>query len=118
MNNIKKQMNKNKEFLQDCFLVNFHERVKAIILSWYHKLVHHPSTSEVFDITYFEFDKNKVTSKEVYYDLIPLIEEGGLCECVTTLVYYLVNHSNLSNSYATLYQQMSDYRREYRQFMV
>ena len=101
-------MNKNKEFLQDCFLVSFQERVKALILSWYHKLVHHPSTSEVFDITYFEFDKNKVTSKEVYYDLIPLIEEGGLCECVTTL----------SNSYATLYQQMSDYRREYRQFMV
>ena len=47
----------------------------------------------------------------------PLIHEldalGALQVSLSQLAHYLADHSNLSQSYATLYQQLKDYRSEY-----
>ena len=63
-------------------------------------------------ITHFEFDKNRIYSNKVYYDLLDLEVVGALQVSLSQLSNYLANHTNLSSSYATLYRQLKKYRQE------
>ena len=51
-------------------------------------------------------------SNKVYYDLLDLEVVGALQVSLSQLSNYLANHTNLSNSYATLYRQLKKYRQE------
>ena len=64
-------------------------------------------------MTRFEFDKERIYSNKVYRDLCELDAHGGLQVSLSQLACYLADHSNLSRSYATLYQQLKNYRNEY-----
>ena len=64
-------------------------------------------------MTRFEFDKDQIYSNKVYRDLCELDALGGLQVSLSQLARYLSAHSNLSRSYATLYQQLKNYRSEY-----
>ena len=64
-------------------------------------------------MTHFEFDKNRIYSNKVYRPPNKLDAIGALRVSLNQLAHYLADHSNLSQSYATLYQQLKDYRSEY-----
>lgn len=105
-------------FLRECFHKDVHERLSALITSWYPCLKNVDTEANPLEITDFEFDKDKTTSLRIYMDLIELIEKRALVVPVTVLIRYLAEHSNLSRSYATLYQQISDLRRSSRRPLI
>ena len=84
-----------------------------VINSWKPFLIGCPSDVEVLKLTRFEFDKNVITSRQVYMTLIDLIEIHALSTSMLTLAKYLYEHTNLSQSESTLYQLLTRYRREW-----
>lgn len=70
-------------FLRECFHKDVHERLSALITSWYPCLKNVDTEANPLEITDFEFDKDKTTSLRIYMDLIELIEKRALVVPVT-----------------------------------
>ena len=95
------------------FRDNFHGELRKVIESWRPYLVDDDASVDALAMTHFEFDKNRIYSNKVYRDLCGLDALGALQVSLSQLARYLADHSNLSRSYATLYQQLKNYRSEY-----
>jgi hypothetical protein len=89
-----------------------HEELRAVIESWRPYLIGDDTTVDALAITRFEFDKKRIYSNRVYYDLLDLDALGALQVSLSQLACYLADHSNLSSSQATLYRQLKMYRQE------
>ena len=89
-----------------------HEELKKVIESWRPYLIGDDTTVDALAITRFEFDKKRIYSNRVYYDLLDLDALGALQVSLSQLACYLADHSNLSSSQATLYRQLKMYRQE------
>jgi hypothetical protein len=98
--------------LSALFRTNFHEKLRTVIESWRPYLVGDNTTVDALAMTRFEFDKDKIYSNKVYRDLCKLDALGALQVPMSQVARYLSAHSNLSRSYATLYQQLKYYRSE------
>ena len=99
--------------LSALFRGNYHGELKTVIESWRPYLVGGDPAIEALALTRFEFDKNRIYSNKVYRDLCELDGLGALQVSLSQLARYLADHSNLSRSFATLYQQLKNYRSEY-----
>jgi len=100
--------------MKDCFNPKIHNLLKELIISWYPILMDHPAEEDALEMIDFEFNLDAISSKEICLELAEMIERRALVVYVTTLVRYLSEHSNLSNSYQTLYQRISLIRRNTR----
>ena len=89
-----------------------HEELRKVIESWRPYLIGDDTTVDALAITHFEFDKKRIYSNRVYYDLLDLDALGALQVSLSQLACYLADHSNLSSSQATLYRQLKLYRQE------
>lgn len=89
-----------------------HEELRKVIDSWKPYLNDESTNMDALDIWSFQFDKDRIYSNRVYQDLCDLEKLGALCVPLSHLARYLAAHSNLSRSYATLYQQLKFYRGE------
>jgi hypothetical protein len=89
-----------------------HEELRKVIESWRPYLIGDDTTIDGLAITHFEFDKKRIYSNRVYYDLLDLDALGALQVSLSQLACYLADHSNLSSSYTALYQQLKHYRQE------
>lgn len=98
--------------LSALFRENHHKELRKIIESWRPYLVGDDPSLDVLNITHFEFDKKRIYSNRVYYDLLDLDALGALQVPLSQLASYFADHSNLSRSYATLYRQLKMYRQE------
>ena len=98
--------------LSALFRENHHEELRTVIDSWQPYLTGDETNIDVLAITRFEFDKDHIYSNKVYRDLCELDALGALQVPLSQLARYLADHSNLSRSYATLYQQLKYYRCE------
>lgn len=98
--------------LSALFRENHHEELRKVIESWRPYLVGDDPSLDVLSITHFEFDKKRIYSNRVYYDLLDLDALGALHVPLSQLASYLADHSNLSHSRATLYRQLKMYRQE------
>ena len=98
--------------LSALFRDNFHDELSKVIESWRPYLIGDDATVDALAMTHFEFDKNRIYSNRVYYDLLDLEHTGALLVSLSQLSNYLANHTNLSSSYATLYRQLKKYRQE------
>lgn len=87
--------------------------MRNVIESWRPFLVGDDSSIDALALTHFEFDKDRIYSNKIYRDLCGLDVAGALKVPLSQLAHYLTDHSNLSRSYATLYQQLKYYRSEY-----
>ena len=99
--------------LSALFRDNFHGELRKVIESWRPYLVDDDASVDALAMTHFEFDKNRIYSNKVYRDLCELDGLGALQVSLSQLARYLADHSNLSRSFATLYQQLKNYRSEY-----
>ena len=99
--------------LSALFRDNFHGELRKVIESWRPYLVDDDASVDALAMTHFEFDKNRIYSNKVYRDLCELDALGALQVSLSQLARYLADHSNLSRSFATLYQQLKNYRSEY-----
>jgi len=99
--------------LSALFRENHHEELRKVIESWRPYLIGDNTTVDALAMTRFEFDKERIYSNKVYRDLCELDALGALHVSLSQLAHYLADHSNLSRSYATLYQQLKNYRSEY-----
>ena len=95
------------------FRENHHEELRKVINSWRPYLIDDDPTADALVLTRFEFDKDRIYSNKVYRDLCGLDVAGALKVPLSQLARYLADHSNLSRSYATLYQQLKYYRGEW-----
>ncbi len=95
------------------FRDNFHGELRKVIESWRPYLIDDDASVDALAMAHFEFDKNRIYSNKVYRDLCELDGLGALQVSLSQLARYLADHSNLSRSYATLYQQLKNYRSEY-----
>ena len=102
--------------LSALFRKNHHEELRKVIDSWRPFLIGDDPDIDALAMTRFEFDKDKIYSNKVYRDLCELDALGALQVSLSQLARYLSAHSNLSRSYATLYQQLKNYRSEYVAF--
>lgn len=98
--------------LSALFRANHHEELRKIVESWRPYLIGDDASVDALTISYFEFDKNRIYSNKVYRDLCELDALGALQVPLSQLAHYLADHTNLSRSYATLYQQLKYYRCE------
>ena len=98
--------------LSALFRKNHHEELRKVIDSWYPYLINDDQNMDALAMTRFEFDKDQIYSNKVYRDLCELDALGALQVSLSQLARYLSAHSNLSRSYATLYQQLKYYRSE------
>jgi hypothetical protein len=95
------------------FRDNFHGELRKVIELWRPYLIDDDESVDALAMTHFKFDKNRIYSNKVYRDLCELDALGALQVSLSQLARYLADHSNLSRSYATLYQQLKNYRSEY-----
>ena len=98
--------------LSALFRVNFHEKLRKVIESWRPYLISDDKDVDALAMNRFEFDKKRIYSNRVYYDLLDLEALGALQVSLSQLACYLADHSNLSSSYTALYQQLKRYRQE------
>ena len=98
--------------LSALFRDNYRSELRKVIESWRPYLIDDDASVDALAITHFEFDKNRIYSNKVYYDLLDLEVVGALQVSLSQLSNYLANHTNLSSSYATLYRQPKKYRQE------
>ena len=99
--------------LSALFRDNFHGELRKVIESWRPYLIDDAANVDALAMTHFEFDRNRIYSNKVYRDLCELDGLGALQVSLSQLARYLADHSNLSRSFATLYQQLKNYRSEY-----
>ena len=99
--------------LSALFRKTCHEDLSKVIASWRPYLIGDDTHVEALAIAHFEFDKDRIYSNKVYHDLCGLDALGALKVPLSQLARYLADHSNLSRSYATLYQQLKNYRSEW-----
>ena len=99
--------------LSALFRKSHYEELRKVIDSWRPYLISNDANVDAVAMTHFEFDKNRIYSNKVYRDLCELEAIVALRVSLNQLAHYLADHSNLSQSYATLYQQLKDYRSEY-----
>ena len=98
--------------LSALFRDNFHGELRKVIESWRPYLIDDDTSVDALAMTHFEFDRKRIYSNRVYYDLLDLDDSGALLVSLSQLSNYLANHTNLSSSYATLYRQLKKYRQE------
>ena len=98
--------------LSALFRENHHEELRKVIESWRPYLIGDDTTVDALAMTHFEFDKKRIYSNRVYYDLLDMDALGALQVSLSQLACYLADHSNLSSSHATLYRQLKKYRQE------
>ena len=98
--------------LSALFRDNHHEELRMVIDSWRPYLVDDDAAIDALQLSHFVFDKKRIYSNHVYYDLLDLDSAGALQLSLRQLSSYRSDHSNLSNSYATLYRQIKKYRQE------
>ena len=98
--------------LSALFRDNYRSELRKVIESWRPYLIGDDATVDALAMTHFEFDKNRIYSNRVYYDLLDLEHTGALLVSLSQLSNCLANHTDLSNSYATLYRQLKKYRQE------
>ena len=89
-----------------------HEELRKVIESWRPYLINDDTNIDALDMNRFEFDKERIYSNRVYYDLLDMDNLGALQVSLSQLARYLADHSNLSSSHATLYRQLKKYRQE------
>lgn len=98
--------------LSALFREHHHEELRQTIEAWRPYLIGDDTSVDVLAMTHFEFDRKRIYSNRVYYDLLDLEDLGALQVPLSQLASYLADHSNLSQSYETLYRQLKKYRQE------
>jgi hypothetical protein len=98
--------------LSALFREHHHDELRQTIEAWRPYLIGDDTSMDVLDMTHFEFDRKRIYSNRVYYDLLDLEDLGALQVPLSQLASYLAAHSNLSQSYETLYRQLKKYRQE------
>jgi len=77
-----------------------------MIDSWRPFLIDDDPTVEALKLNYFKFDRQRLRAKDVYLDLLAIVNKNGLKTPMGLLAQYLSTHSNLSVSYSSLYLQL------------
>ena len=92
--------------LSALFRMEYHEELAAVIESWRPFLIDDDPTVDELKLNYFKFDRQRLRAKDVYLDLLALVDKNALNTPIGLLAQYLSTHSNLSVSYSSLYQQL------------
>ena len=98
--------------LSALFREEYHGELRTVIESWRPSLTDDDPAVDALAMYQFHFDFKKIMATAVYIDLGRLLSVHALAdENISTLSWYLFNHSNLSTSQPTLYAQLRKYKK-------
>ena len=100
--------------LSALFRENHHNELRTFIESWRPCLIGDDPSIDALQLSHFEFNKKRMHAKDVYKNLLDLEEIGALKVSIRQLAFYFSEHSNLSRSFGSLYQQLKNYRSQWR----
>ena len=92
--------------LSALFRIEHHKELADMIDSWRPFLIDDDPTAEALKLNYFKFDRQRLRAKDVYLDLLAIVNKNALKTPMGLLAQYLSTHSNLSVSYSSLYLQL------------
>lgn len=90
--------------LSALFRMEYHQEVAAMIESWRPFMIDDDPTVDALKLNRFRFDKQRLRAKDVYLNLLKLVNKNALNVSMGCLACYLSEHSDLSVSYSSLYQ--------------
>ena len=98
--------------LSTLFRESHHGELRQIIDSWRPYLIDDDPTMDALNLNSFQFDFDKVIATHIYIDIGRLLHDHALKDDnMSLLAKYLFQHTNLSNSQATLYVQLRKYKK-------
>ena len=98
--------------LSALFRESHHEELRQIIESWRPFLVEDDPNMDAMALNSFHFDFDKIIATCIYIDIGRLLHDHALKDDnMSLLAKYLFQHTNLSNSQATLYVQLRKYKK-------
>ena len=77
--------------LSALFRDNFHGELRKVIESWRPYLVDDDASVDALAMAHFEFDRKRIYSNRVYYDLLDLDDSGALQVPLSQLASYLAD---------------------------
>ena len=106
---MKKELITTDTPLSALFRENHHDELRTVIESWRPYMIDDDPTVDALHLSRFVFDKKRLQPCVAYCDLTSLEHRGALRVSLSQLARYLADHSNLSRSYSSLYQQLKYY---------
>ena len=98
--------------LSALFRENHHKELRQIIDSWRPYLISDDPTIDALALSNFQFDFDRVIATRIYIDIGCLLHDHAMKDdYMSLLAKYLFQHTNLSNSQATLYVQLRKYKK-------
>lgn len=88
---------------------NHHPRLTSLIEQWCPFLKGDCSDVDVLQLSYFEFDFDRINTGIIYRHLAQLIVLDAVIPSVAELIRYIVDHSNLKVKWESVYRQINRY---------
>ena len=86
-----------------------HQELATIIEKWRPFLKVDCSNVDVLQLSYFEFDFDRINIGTIYRHLAQLILLDAVIPSVAVLIRYIVDHSNLKVKWKSVYRQINRY---------
>ena len=91
-----------------------HQELATIIEKWRPFLKVDCSNVDVLQLSYFEFDFDRINAGTIYRNLAQLVDHDAVIPDVTVLARYITDHSNLAAKWTSVYRQINRYLEFYR----
>jgi hypothetical protein len=86
-----------------------HQRLSSLMEQWRPFLKGDCSNVDVLQLSYFEFDLDRFNIGTIYRHLAQLIILDAVIPSVAVLIRYIVDHSNLTAKWKSVYRQINRY---------
>ena len=93
---------------------NHYDELKSFLEEWLVCLKGDNSNIDVFKLSYFEFDFDRINAGTIYRNLAQLVDHDAVIPDVTVLARYITDHSNLAAKWTSVYRQINRYLEFYR----
>ena len=86
-----------------------HQELSLFLKQWLFFLKGDHSKTDVLQLSYFEFDFDRINTGIIYRHLAQLIVLDAVIPSVAVLIRYIVDHSNLKVKWKSVYRQINRY---------
>ena len=88
---------------------NHHQELSLYLEQWRRYLKGVNSDTDLFRLSYFEFDLDRLNVGVIYHSLALLINHDAVMTNVSVLAGYVVEHSNMGIKKESVYRQINRY---------
>ena len=86
-----------------------HQELSLFLKQWLFFLKGDHSKTDVLQLSYFEFDFDRINVGKIYGTLAQLINHDAVIPNMSVLARYMADHSNLGIKWESVYRQINRY---------